>query len=65
MNATTVSYLRGDIVPDIVVLLWAAMIYAGYVAGRNRGRAAAGVLWTLLLGPVGLAIVLSFTRPQS
>jgi hypothetical protein len=50
------------LLPLIMLLLWLAMMRVGFVAGRDRGRAAAGLLWTLILGPVGLAIILSFRR---
>lgn len=46
------------------LIIWAyiACVVAGGFVGRARGRTGAGILWTLLLGPIGLAIILSFRR---
>lgn len=46
----------------LVIWAWLACIIIGGIAGSHRGRTMAGILWTVLLGPLGLAIILSFRR---
>lgn len=41
----------------MVVLLWFAFALVGGLIGRSKGRVLAGVLWSLLLGPIGWIIV--------
>jgi hypothetical protein len=50
----------------LIVLFWViyiASVVAGGIAGSRRGHTAAGLVWALVLGPVGVAII--FMSPRS
>jgi hypothetical protein len=47
----------------IVLILWVFSIVAGYYLGKRKGRRAAGLWLTVLLGPIGLAILAFALRP--
>jgi hypothetical protein len=41
-----------------IIFLWVASIFIGMLIGVSKRQEASGAIWTLLLGPVGIIIVL-------
>jgi hypothetical protein len=44
---------------ELSLLLWVACIILGGVIGSSKGDLVRGLVWTILIGPVGLIVVLA------
>jgi hypothetical protein len=45
------------------LLLWGIIWgFIGYLVGNAKGQAVSGVIWSLLLGPIGVIIVLALPK---
>ena len=40
-----------------ITFIWLAFIVIGAIIGHRKGRLAMGIVWSLLLGPIGVIIV--------
>jgi hypothetical protein len=40
-----------------ITFIWLAFAVIGAIIGSRKGRLAMGIVWSLLLGPIGLIIV--------
>jgi hypothetical protein len=43
----------------IPLLLWVGCVVLGAVVGANKGDVVRGLVWTILIGPIGLIVVLA------
>lgn len=50
---------------ELAILIWAVMLLAAYVIAEWKGRDPQGALiWTLLMGPIGLLGVMFWKREE-
>jgi len=48
--------------PTLIALTWIGSIVAGYVLGKFKGHVSAGIILTVILGPLGLVIFACLAR---
>ena len=41
----------------VITLAWLTFIAVGAIIGHSKGRTTMGVVWSLILGPIGVLIV--------
>ena len=46
-----------------ILLIWGVSIVIGCLVGEAKGQALSGFLWSFLLGPLGVLIVLALPNP--
>ena len=49
----------------LIALTWAGSIVASYFLGRYKGRVSAGIILTVILGPLGLLILACLPRTRA
>lgn len=47
-----------------VTLIWAAFIVIGGIIGHRKGRTPMGIIWSLILGPLGVLIIAVMPKTQ-
>jgi hypothetical protein len=51
--------------PTLIALTWIGSIVASYFLGKYRGHVSAGIILTVILGPLGLLILACLPRTRA